>query len=132
MFAANCAIIYQLVLWYRSTTRANCDFNFSFLWTLFGDRQIFSIWWFRVDFFLKVFLKVFKMNKRFAISLFIAVVGLFGLIVARTSDELRITLPSGSKLVGRALRSHGGRSIKAFLGIPYAKPPVGHLRFKVN
>lgn len=72
------------------------------------------------------------MNKRFAISLFIAVVALFGFIVARTSDELRITLPSGSKLVGRALRSHGGRSIKAFLGIPYAKPPVGHLRFKVK
>lgn len=51
---------------------------------------------------------------------------------ARTSDELRITLPNESKLIGRALRSHDGRPIKAFMGIPYAKPPIGELRFKVN
>lgn len=57
---------------------------------------------------------------------------LVALIVARTSDELRITLPNGSKLIGRTLRSYGGRSIKSFLGVPYAKPPLGDLRFKVR
>lgn len=57
---------------------------------------------------------------------------LVALIVARTSDDLRVELPNGSKLVGRTLRSYGGRSIKSFLGIPYAKPPLGDLRFKVR
>lgn len=57
---------------------------------------------------------------------------LVALILARTSDELRITLPNGSKLIGRTLRSYGGRSIKSFLGVPYAKPPTGDLRFKVR
>lgn len=57
---------------------------------------------------------------------------LVALIVARTSEELRVTLPNGSKLVGRTLRSYGGRSIKSFLGVPYARPPVGDLRFKVR
>lgn len=50
----------------------------------------------------------------------------------RTSDELRIRLPNTSKLIGRVLRSHIGRSIKAFMGIPYAKPPLNELRFKVR
>lgn len=72
------------------------------------------------------------MFQRLAIPFFILVIGLFEFTIARTSDELRVTLPNGNKLIGRALRSHGGRSIKAFLGVPYAKPPVGHLRFKVN
>lgn len=72
------------------------------------------------------------MFQRLAIPLFILVIGFFEFTIARTSDELRVTLPNGNKLIGRALRSHGGRSIKAFLGVPYAKPPVGHLRFQVN
>lgn len=58
-------------------------------------------------------------------------ISFLGLISARTSNELRITLPNGSKMIGRQLRSYHGRTIKAFLGIPYAKPPIGHLRFKV-
>lgn len=72
------------------------------------------------------------MFQRLAIPIFILVIGFFEFTIARTSDELRVTLPNGNKLIGRALRSHGGRSIKAFLGVPYAKPPVGNLRFKVN
>lgn len=68
------------------------------------------------------------MNKQFFV---LVLISFFGFTIARTSEELRITLPNGSKLVGRKLRSHNGRSIKAFLGIPYAKPPIGHLRFKV-
>lgn len=50
----------------------------------------------------------------------------------RTSNELRVSLPNGSKLVGRHLRSHDGKGIRAFMGIPYAEPPVGDLRFRVS
>lgn len=71
------------------------------------------------------------MNKQFLTVAIISVFCQFNLISARTSDELRITLPDESKLVGRTLRSYSGRSIKAWLGIPYAKAPIGHLRFKV-
>lgn len=73
------------------------------------------------------------MNKQLVVLLFISIsISLIALISARTSDELRVTLPNGSKLVGRTLRSHDGRTIKSFLGVPYAKPPLGQLRFKVN
>ncbi|KAG4076411.1 hypothetical protein HA402_005854 [Bradysia odoriphaga] len=51
-------------------------------------------------------------------------------ISARTSNELRLSLPNGSKLVGRHLRSHDGKGIRAFMGIPYAEPPVADLRFR--
>lgn len=53
-------------------------------------------------------------------------------ISGRTSNELRVSLPNGSKLVGRHLRSHDGKGIRAFMGIPYAEPPVGELRFLVS
>lgn len=62
----------------------------------------------------------------------LSVLSLFGLVFSFTSDELRVTLSNGSKLVGRYLRSHNGRPIKSFNGIPYAKPPVDNLRFKVS
>lgn len=62
---------------------------------------------------------------------FLAGIFVFG-VNGRISDELRITLPNNSKLIGRVLRSHSGRSIKAFMGIPYAKPPLNELRFKVR
>lgn len=55
-----------------------------------------------------------------------------GLVWPIVSNDLRITLSNGSKLLGKYLRSHSGRPIKAFTSIPYAKPPLDNLRFKVN
>ncbi|XP_031633819.1 venom carboxylesterase-6-like isoform X1 [Contarinia nasturtii] len=52
------------------------------------------------------------------------------LVWSRTSSDLRVTLSNGSKLIGKYSRSFSGRPIKSFVGVPYAKPPVGHLRFK--
>lgn len=57
---------------------------------------------------------------------------IFGLVLSYTSNDLRVTLSDGSKLLGRYLRSFSGRPIKGFTSIPYAKPPLGHLRFKVK
>lgn len=66
------------------------------------------------------------------ISIFLLIVGAFGFVSTFISDELRVTLSNGSKLVGRYLRSYNGRPIRAFTAIPYAKPPIGSLRFKVS
>lgn len=39
---------------------------------------------------------------------------------------------SDGKLRGTVLKNLDEEEIYAFLGIPYAKPPVGELRFKVS
>ncbi|XP_011185054.2 uncharacterized protein LOC105213718 [Zeugodacus cucurbitae] len=49
---------------------------------------------------------------------------------ARISEELKVQLPHGGVLVGRHWTSHKGRHIRAFMGVPFALPPVGNLRFK--
>lgn len=33
---------------------------------------------------------------------------------------------------GKYLRSNNGKKFTGFIGIPYAEPPIGPLRFKVN
>ncbi|KAF2897292.1 hypothetical protein ILUMI_08884, partial [Ignelater luminosus] len=40
-----------------------------------------------------------------------------------------VRTPSGS-VMGRHIKSYGGRTVSAFEGIPFAKPPIGDLRFK--
>lgn len=54
------------------------------------------------------------------------------MINARTSEILKVKLSHGGTLVGRYLSTFKGKGIRAFMGIPYAKPPTGDLRFKVN
>lgn len=43
-------------------------------------------------------------------------------------DLPKATIPQGI-LRGITLETHRGRSISAFLGVPYAQPPTGNLRF---
>lgn len=50
--------------------------------------------------------------------------------LGKVSEELKVTLPHGGALVGKYMTSHRGRGIRAFLGIPFAEPPVGELRFQ--
>lgn len=43
----------------------------------------------------------------------------------------RITVPEG-EIEGYYKTAHNGKTFAAFEGIPYAKPPVGELRFQVD
>lgn len=45
--------------------------------------------------------------------------------------DLEVNVEQG-KLRGCQLETDNGFSYNGFLGIPYAKPPVGNLRFKVS
>jgi hypothetical protein len=51
-------------------------------------------------------------------------------VVAVLADDL-VVLKQG-RLKGHRLTTRKGRDIFAFQGIPYAKPPVGKLRFQVR
>jgi carboxylesterase type B len=46
--------------------------------------------------------------------------------------ESRIIETSKGKVKGKTYVFDDGHSASAYLGIPYAKPPVGKLRFKVS
>ncbi len=43
-----------------------------------------------------------------------------------------VTIPSLGQVRGSHMTSAGGRQFFAFRGVPYAKPPIGNLRFKVS
>jgi carboxylesterase type B len=44
-------------------------------------------------------------------------------------SELTVEISDG-KILGRYMTSRTGRHVRAFLGIPYAQPPIGDLRFR--
>lgn len=48
-----------------------------------------------------------------------------------TATATIVTIEQGT-LNGTYLKARNGRMFNAFYGIPYAEPPVGNLRFKVN
>uniref|UniRef100_A0A915BSG5 Carboxylic ester hydrolase n=1 Tax=Parascaris univalens TaxID=6257 RepID=A0A915BSG5_PARUN len=47
-----------------------------------------------------------------------------------SSKRSKVIETNCGKIVGRIIAIDGGRIVHAFLGVPFAKPPVGELRFK--
>uniref|UniRef100_T1GWE1 Carboxylesterase type B domain-containing protein n=1 Tax=Megaselia scalaris TaxID=36166 RepID=T1GWE1_MEGSC len=65
-------------------------------------------------------------------TLFILSIFLFCEIVfGFTSKSLKVKFQHGGVLIGKHKITVNGRHVRAFTGIPYAKPPVGELRFKL-
>lgn len=57
----------------------------------------------------------------------------FGIVFRCTgADDGDVVQLNHGRVMGTTLKSRNGRGFKAFFGIPYAKPPVGDLRFKVK
>jgi carboxylesterase type B len=54
---------------------------------------------------------------------------LFNFCAAKTSEQLDVNIESG-RILGRYMTSESGKTIRAFMGIPYAEPPVGNFRFR--
>ncbi|XP_017045883.1 venom carboxylesterase-6 [Drosophila ficusphila] len=48
----------------------------------------------------------------------------------RNSQSLHVRLAHGGWLIGRHMTTHNGRHMRAFMGVPYAEPPLGDLRFR--
>lgn len=51
--------------------------------------------------------------------------------VLNMNEDLIVTVSEG-KLCGKICKDYNGRRFYSFQGIPYAKPPLGKLRFKVR
>lgn len=64
------------------------------------------------------------MRKNYAIAVFFAITQI-------TSGAVTIETKLGH-VRGTVMLSRNGKRFNAFLGLPYAKPPVGELRFKVR
>ncbi len=56
---------------------------------------------------------------------------LFAIITIASGENPYVTLPQGT-LMGSVMKSAKGREFQAFQCIPYAKPPIDDLRFKVS
>ena len=63
----------------------------------------------------------------------ISIIALFGFIIVPVfNQELPEVVTHQGLLKGTTQTSFRGKEFLAFLGIPYAKPPIGKLRFKVK
>lgn len=63
-------------------------------------------------------------------SVFVGFIFLIFAIFYDWRDPPTVKIEEG-ELVGKRLYTKLGREFSAFLGIPYAKPPIGDLRFEV-
>ena len=62
-----------------------------------------------------------------------AVHGITFLIFVTFANSARVFVDSQyGRIVGESFTLHNGKTVNRFHGIPYAKPPVGPLRFKVS
>lgn len=57
------------------------------------------------------------------------VVFLFTLCTSFAKDALKVDIPGQGAVIGTEVSMIRTKKIRAFLGIPYAQPPVGPLRF---
>lgn len=57
------------------------------------------------------------------------VYGVFSAADGKVSDQPKVILSHGGGVIGKYMSSQKGHGIRAFLGVPYAEPPVGSLRF---
>ena len=67
------------------------------------------------------------------LNCFIVLLTYVALITAHTPSEesLTVSLKDG-KIEGIVEKTVNGKAFKSFLGIPFAKPPLGELRFEVS
>lgn len=54
------------------------------------------------------------------------------IVIGGECADPEVTTKSGIVIRGKKDETSSGRSIEIYLGIPYAKPPVKELRFKVR
>lgn len=64
-------------------------------------------------------------------NLFIIVIEFYLFLRSINSNELIVNTTYGL-LSGREFKSRNNRTVAAFNGIPFAKPPLGELRFQVR
>lgn len=61
----------------------------------------------------------------------LSIIFLFFNLAKSWEDKSQLTVEiNDGKILGRYMTSKSGRHVRAFLGIPYAQPPIGDLRFK--
>lgn len=70
-----------------------------------------------------------KKKKMIFRTIFLFVISVHFCSSFQDTEDLTIRINDG-QILGRYMTSESGRTIKAFMGIPFASPPVGNLRFK--